>query len=157
MRPRTLFTGLTVTATAVAACLVTTPAHAAPGLVDGAISALGFGCTFANAVTSNTPPATLTIDRTTLVPQCSSGIGLSLANSPTVGFNDIAGTASSAQIDVNGSGLGVACTYRVANASFTRSGTTRTYNGGPYTASKISGGFLCPGTTTVNPITFTFH
>ncbi|MGI8329790.1 hypothetical protein ACRYCC_07470 [Actinomadura scrupuli] len=156
MRPRTVFAGLATAAAT--ACLMTTPAHAAtPGLVDGTASALGYSCSFANAATSDTPPNTLTVDRATIVPQCGSGVSLSLANSPTISFDDTAGTASSDRIDVSGSALGITCTYRVTNASITRDGTTRAYAGGPFTATKISGTFLCPATTTVDSVAFTFH
>ncbi|GAA3214876.1 hypothetical protein [Actinocorallia longicatena] len=156
MRFRTLFA--VMAAAAATGALAAAPAHAAtPGLVDGSLSALGYTCTFANAATSDAPPATLVVNRTTIVPQCAADISLTLANSPTISFNDTAGTASSPRIDVSGSAFGIACTYRVTNASVTRSGTTRTYTGGPFSASKISGSFLCPATTPVDSATFTFH
>ncbi|GAA3221559.1 hypothetical protein [Actinocorallia longicatena] len=154
MKPRIMLTSL---ATAVATVgLASAPAHAAPGTVDGALTALGFSCTF-TAATSDTPPSSLTVDRTTVVPTCGGGISLTLANSPTITFDDTAGTASSARIDVIGGALGISCTYRVTNATVTRDGTTRTYTGGPFSASKVSGLFLCPATTTVDTASFTFH
>ncbi|MFA1546074.1 hypothetical protein [Actinomadura chokoriensis] len=156
MRSRTLFAGLATMAATVA--LAAAPAHAAtPGLVDGTLSALGYTCTFTNATTSDKPPNTLSVDHTTVVPQCGAGVTVTLAASPTITFNDAAGTASSAQIDVSGSALGMTCKYRVTNVSVTRSGTTRTYTGGPFTATKLSGGFLCPATAQVASASFTFH
>ncbi|MFC5744395.1 hypothetical protein [Actinomadura rugatobispora] len=156
MRPATVLAGLAVAVAATG--LTAAPAHAAaPGLVDGTLSALGFTCTFANATTSDTPPNTLTIDHTTLSPQCGGGVSMSLASSPTFTFDDIPGTASTPQLDINAGGLGITCSYRVTNVTVTRSGTTRSYTGGPFTATRVSGGFLCPSTTNVETAAFSFH
>ncbi|GAA2453749.1 hypothetical protein GCM10010191_85610 [Actinomadura vinacea] len=155
MRPASLLVGLSVIA---AAGFVAAPAHAAaPGLVDGTIVVGSTTCSWTNATTSNTPPNTLTVNHTTISPTCTGGITVSLSSSPTVTFNDGAGTASSAQIQVTASVLGVNCGYRVSNVSVNRQGTTRNYTGGPFTATKISGSFLCPGSETVDSATFRFH
>jgi hypothetical protein len=153
MRPASLLVGLSV----VAAGLTGTAAHAAGGLVDGSIVVGSSTCSWTNATTSDVPPNTLTVDHTTVHPTCSGSITANLTNDPTVTFNDTAGTASSPEIDVSGTVSGVSCGYKVTNVSIARQGTTRTYNGGPYTATKSSGGFLCPSTETVNSATFTFH
>ncbi|MFC5747715.1 hypothetical protein [Actinomadura rugatobispora] len=155
MRPASYLVGLSVIA---AAGLMSAPAHAAaPGLVDGTVSAAGATCSWTNATTSNTPPNTLTINHTTISPTCSGGVTVTLSSSPTVTFNDNPpGTASAAQIDVTAN-LGITCGYRVTNVTVNRQGTTRTYTGGPYTATKTSGSFLCPGSATVDSATFTFH
>src|SRR5438445_13162148 len=123
--------------------LLAAPAFAATGLVDGNITVGGSSCSWTNATTSAVPPNTLTIDHTTVTPSCSGGsITASLTNDPTVTFNDTAGTASAPEVDVNGTELGITCSYKVTNLSVTRSGTTRTYTGGPFTANLSSGGAL---------------
>ncbi len=153
MRPASLLVGLSVIAVGFAG----TPAHAAGGLLDGSITVGSSTCSWTNASTSDVPPNTLTVDHTTVHPSCNGSITANLANDPTVTFDDAAGTASSPEIDVTGTVLGVNCGYKVTNVSIARQGTTRTYSGGPYTATKTSGSFLCPSTETVNSATFTFH
>ncbi|MWA05191.1 hypothetical protein F8568_033475 [Actinomadura sp. LD22] len=155
MRPRMLLAGFGIAA--VTAGFTTATAHAAaPGTVDGTLAALGYSCGF-TAATSDTPPNTLTIDQSTVVPDCGGGVQLTLGNSPTFTFDDTAGTASAAEIDLSGGALGITCTYQVSDATLTRSGTTRTYNGGPFTATKTAGSGLCPATTSVDTATFDFH
>lgn len=155
MNPRTLVAGFAIAAATT--CLTAATAHAAtPGTVDGTLTALGYSCSF-TAATSDTPPNTLTIDQSTVVPDCGAGVELTLANSPTITFDDTAGTASSAQIDLSGGALGTTCTYRMTDATLTRSGTTRTYSGGPFTATKTAGSSLCPATTSVDTATLAFH
>jgi hypothetical protein len=156
MRPARMLVGLSVTATAVVFA-GSSPAHAATGLLDGTLDVNGTTCSFANAVTSDTPPNTLTLDRTTVHVTCADGTPVSVTNNPTVTFNDTAGTATANSIDVTATVFGVTCGYRASNVVGNRQGTTRTYAGGPYTASKISGGFLCPGTETINSASLTFH
>ena len=153
MRPASLIVGLSVIAVSFAG----TAAHAAGGLVDGNITVGSSNCSWTNATTSDVPPNTLTVDHTTVHPTCSGSITANLTNNPTVTFNDAAGTASSPEIDVSGTTSGVSCGYKVTNVSIPRQGTTRTYTGGPYTATKSSGSFLCPSTQTINSATFTFH
>jgi hypothetical protein len=155
MRPSSLLAAFS--AFAIAAIGLVGTAHAAvPGLVDGSITVGSSSCSWTNATTSDVPPNTLTVDHNTVAETCS-GISVDLANDPTVNFDDAAGTASSPQIDVIGSTLGVECAYRVSNVSVARQGTTRTYTGGPFNAALTSGGFLCPGSQTVDSATFTFH
>jgi hypothetical protein len=155
MKPARLLVGLSIIA---AVTVAGTAANAAaPGLLDGSITVGGSTCTWTNATTSDVPPNTLTVDHTTVAVSCSGDTDVELSNDPTVSFDDAAGTASSPQIDVSGSMLGVTCGYRVSNVSIARDGTTRSYTGGPFTASKISGSFLCPSSQTVDSATFSFH
>jgi hypothetical protein len=132
-------------------------APAATGLADGSITVSGSTCTWANATTSDTAPNTLTIDHTTVSPSCGGSISASLTNDPTVTFDDTAGTASSAEVDVTATVFGVNCAYSVTNLGLARSGSTRTYSGGPFTANLKSGSFLCPGSESVDSATLTFH
>ena len=156
MRPASYLVG--IAATVAAAGLLSAPAHAdATGLVDGQVSAIGATCSWTDAVTSDTPPNTLTVDHTTIDATCSGGITVTLSESPTVTFDDEAGTASSPRIIVGGTLAGLTCSYEVTNVSIARQGTTRTYTGGPYTATKVSGSILCPSSATVDTATFTFH
>lgn len=150
-----LLAGLSVIAVA-GLGLAGTPAYAATGLVDGSISLSSATCSWTNATTSDVPPNTLTVDHTTVSPACSSG-SASLTNNPTVSFDDSAGTATSPEVDVSGTVIGVSCSYKVTNVTLTRSGSTRSYSGGPFTATKTGGGFLCPSTETVSSASLTFH
>lgn len=155
MKPARLLVGLSIVA---AVTVAGTAANAAaPGLLDGSITVGGSTCTWTNATTSDVPPNTLTVDHGTVTVACSGDTDVELTNDPTVSFDDAAGTASSPQIDVSGSMLGINCGYRVSNVSIARDGTTRSYTGGPFTASKISGSFLCPSSQTVDSATFSFH
>ncbi|TNY38299.1 hypothetical protein [Thermomonospora catenispora] len=155
MRSAILLAGISLTALAVTAA----PAHAATGLVDGAVTAAGVTCSWTNATTSDVPPNTLVVDHTTVHPSCSSGgISVTLSASPTVSFDDAAGTAFSPQIDVSVSAPIVGtCSYRVTNATVNRQGTGRTYTGGGLTATETSNRLLCPDTQTIDSVTFTFH
>ncbi len=155
MKPASMVVGISVLALGMG--LATAPAYAATGLVDGSITVGSSSCTWANATTSDAPPNTLTVDHTTVSPSCSGSITVGLTNNPTVTFDDAAGTASSPSIVVSGTILGINCGYTVSNVSIARSGSTRTYTGGPFTANKSSGGILCPGTETVDSATFNFH
>src|ERR1700742_1353068 len=126
--------------------LLAVPAYAATGQVDGNITVGDSSCSWTNATTSDAPPNALTIDQPTVTPTCSGSITASLTNDPAVTFDDTAGTASAPEVDVNGTVLGITCSYKVTNLSVTRQGTTgRSYTGGPYTANLSSGGGLCPG------------
>jgi hypothetical protein len=154
MKPARFLVGLSVVA---GSLLLAAPAFAATGLVDGSITVGSSSCSWTNATTSDVPPNTLTIDHTTVHPTCSGSITATLANNPTVSFNDSAGTASSPEVDVNGTQSGISCSYKVTNVSLARQGTTRTYTGGPFTATLTGGSFLCPGSQTVNSATLTFH
>jgi hypothetical protein len=154
MKPTRALVGIAAVAGSV---LLAVPAYAATGQVDGNITVGGSSCSWTNASTSDVPPNTLTIDHTTVQPNCSGSISATLTNDPTVTFDDTAGTASAPEVDVNGTELGITCSYTVTNLSVSRQGTTRTYTGGPFTANLSSGGFLCPSSETVNSVSLTFH
>ncbi|HEY4454272.1 MAG TPA: hypothetical protein VGN81_08170 [Pseudonocardiaceae bacterium] len=154
MKPTRLLVGIAAVAGSV---FLAVPAFAATGQVDGNITVGGSSCSWTNASTSDAPPNTLTIDHTTVKPSCSGSISASLTNDPTVTFDDTAGTASAPEVDVNGSILGITCSYKVTNLSVARQGTTRTYTGGPFTANLSSGGGLCPSTENVDSASLTFH
>lgn len=156
MKPARILVSLSI-GSIVALGVGSTAAYAAGGMVDGSLSVAGSTCSWTNATTSDVPPNTLTVDHTTVSPSCDGSISASLTNDPTVTFDDTAGTASSAEIDVAATVAGINCNYSVTNVSVTRQGTTRTYTGGPFTATKTSGGILCPGSETVDSATLTFH
>ena len=118
----------------------------------------GSSCSWTGATTSDVPPATLTIDHTTVQPNCTGSITASLTNDPAVTFDDSAGTVTAPEVDVNGTVLGITCSYKVTNVSYSRQGSTgRAYTGGPFTANLSGGGGLCPATETVNSASLTFH
>jgi hypothetical protein len=154
MKPTHLLVGIAAVAGSV---LLAVPAYAATGQVDGNITVSGSSCSWTNATTSDVPPNSLTIDHTTVSPSCSGSISASLTNDPSVTFDDTAGTASAPEVDVNGTELGITCSYKVTSVSFARQGTTRSYTGGPFTANLSSGGGLCPSSETVNSASLTFH
>lgn len=154
-RPASILVGLSVVTLSLFAG---SAAHAAGGQVDGAISVAGSTCTWANATTSDVPPNALAIDHTTVSPSCSGSISASLTNDPTVTFDDTAGTATAAEVDVSATVSGISCGYQVTNLSVTRQDAgSRTYTGGPFTATKTSGSFLCPGSESVDSVSLTFH
>lgn len=153
-RTASMLAGLAVATAAVG--LTAAPAHAAPGTVDGTIAVMGITCTFADAVTSDTPPNTLTIDGGTLNPACPDGVQVTVDNSPSVTFDDAAGTATSPEILVSADASIMSCSYRVSNITLDRDGTTRTYSGGGFSASKTGGSFLCPSSVTIDTATFAF-
>jgi hypothetical protein len=137
--------------------LLAVPAYAATGQVDGNITVGGSSCSWTNATTSDVPPNTLTIDHASVHPSCSGSITASLTNDPAVTFDDTAGTASAPEVDVNGTVLGITCSYKVTGLSLSRQGTARTYTGGPFTANLSGGGALCPSTESVDSASLTFH
>lgn len=155
MRPAIMLAGLSTLALA----LTGTTAQAAGGSVDGNIVVGSTTCTWANATTSDVPPNTLTVDHASVNSSlsCSGGTAVTLTNDPTATFDDAAGTGASPEIDVNGTIVGVTCGYRATNVTFTRQSTDRVYTGGPFTASKTSGSFLCPSSETIDSATLTFH
>jgi hypothetical protein len=154
MKPTGLLVGIAAVAGSV---LLAVPAYAATGQVDGNITVGGSSCSWTNATTSDVPPNALTIDHTTVNPTCSGSITASLTNDPALTFDDTAGTVSAPEVDVNGTVLGITCSYKVTNVTYSRQGTARTYTGGPFTANLSSGGVLCPSTETVNSASLTFH
>lgn len=155
MRPASILVGLSVAALS----LTGTAAYAAGGTVDGSIAVSDSTCSWAGGATSDTPPNTLTVDHASVNAglSCTGSASVSLTNDPVVTFDDAAGTGSSAEVDVNGSILGVNCGYKATNLTLSRSGSDRTYTGGPFTATLTSGGFLCPGSETIDSATLTFH
>jgi hypothetical protein len=137
--------------------LLAVPASAATGQVDGNITVGGSSCSWTNATTSDVAPNALTIDHTTVKPTCSGSISATLTNDPAVTFDDTAGTVSAPEVDVNGTVIGITCSYKVTNVSYSRQGTTRAYTGGPFTANLSGGGALCPATESVDSASLTFH
>lgn len=133
---------------------------AATGFVDGSISAEGNTCSWTNGVTSDVPPNTLSIDRSTINAPggnltCTDGVTATLNNNPSVTFDDAGGTATVDRLDVTIVTSGVQCQYAVDNASATRDGDTRHYTS-TSTVNLVEGGILCPASTTATG-DFTFH
>ncbi len=140
--------------------LASSPATAAQGVVDGTITAEGQSCSWTGGVTSDSPPNTLTVDRSTInAPggnlSCTGGTTASLNNDPTVSFDDANGTATADVLDVSVTSMGVTCRYQASDVSAQRDGDTRNYTA----TSDIplyEGGFLCPDPASVTA-TFSFH
>ncbi|MGA8117685.1 MAG: hypothetical protein WCA46_28960 [Actinocatenispora sp.] len=156
MKPARMLVGLSLGAL-VALGLGGTPAYAAGGLADGSIAVGDSLCSWSDAATTDAPPTTLTMDHSTVQPTCGGSISGNIISDPTISFDDAAGTAATAELDVSAARSGVSCSYRVTDASLTRQGTARTYTGGPFTATKISGDALCASTDTVDSVSLTFH
>lgn len=140
--------------------LAHSPATAAQGLVDGKITAEGRTCNWTDGVTSDTPPNTLTVDRSTInTPggnlSCSDGSTATLNNNPGVTFDDTNGTATASTLDVSVSQFGVTCRYRASDMSAQREGDTRTYTA-TADVPLYQGGMFCANPATVTA-TFTFH
>ncbi|MFE6224186.1 MULTISPECIES: hypothetical protein [unclassified Streptomyces] len=149
----TCVTALIIAATAGAATAAHASGPAATQQVDGVIVVSGSTCTWTGARTSANPPASLTIDRSSInAPggnlSCSGGITAVLNNNPTVTFDDAAGLARADVIDITGTQYGISCRYKASNVLLNRDGTTRRYVNQAFTATKTSGGFLCPGSVT---------
>ncbi|MGW7058918.1 hypothetical protein ACWGHM_10270 [Streptomyces sp. NPDC054904] len=146
---------LAVTMVAVAATVgAATTAAAAGGAadrkVDGVIVVAGNTCTWTNASTTAEPPGALTVDRATINKPggnltCDGGIKASLNNNPAFTFDDAAATARADLIDITGQASFITCRYKATNIVWDRDGTTRRYVNQPFTATKASGSFLCPG------------
>lgn len=118
------------------------------GAVDGSITAQGNTCSWTDGVTSDVPPNTLTIDRTTINSpggnlSCTGGVTATLNNDPAVTFDDANGTATVDRLDVTMVVSGTQCRYAADNASATRDGDTRHYTSST-TVNKVEGGILCP-------------
>lgn len=123
---------------------------AADGKVDGVIVVSGNTCSWTNASASANPPSALTVDRATINKPggnltCGGGITASLNNNPAFTFDDAAGTATTDAIDITGQQSFVSCRYKATNIVWNRDGDTRKYLNRPFTANKVSGSFLCPG------------
>lgn len=126
-------------------------------LVDGSVKTGSTTCTWTNATTNANPPSTVTVDRTTVSLSCDDGTPVTLNNNPVISFDDAAGTALTDAIDITATVIGVTCRYRATNLNLARGGTTRSYTGGPFTGTKVSGSFLCPATKTIDTATISFH
>ncbi|MFC8272070.1 hypothetical protein ACFUJR_05895 [Streptomyces sp. NPDC057271] len=118
--------------------------------VDGVIVVSGNTCSWTNASSSANPPSALTVDRATINKpggnlSCGGGITASLNNNPAFTFDDVAGTATTDAIDITGKQSFVSCRYKATNIVWNRDGATRKYLNTPFTARKVSGSFLCPG------------
>ncbi|WP_327256347.1 hypothetical protein [Streptomyces sp. NBC_01244] len=146
--------------TALAAALVVGGSTAAFALgptadqrVDGVIVVSGNTCSWTNARTSANPPSALTVDRTSINPPggnltCSGGITATLNNNPAFTFDDANGTAKTDAIDISGKQSFVSCRFKATNIAWKRDGSSRKYLNQAFTATKVSGSFLCPGSVT---------
>ncbi|MGC4945455.1 hypothetical protein ACLQ2N_04445 [Streptomyces sp. DT224] len=110
-----------VTATVVAVIAGAPTAASALGpqasqLVDGVITTAGSTCTctWTDATASADPPTALTINRSTLnnSVSCSGDASATLNNSPTLTFDDAAGTAASDLIDIAVKQSIISCSYQ---------------------------------------------
>ncbi|MEV6950361.1 hypothetical protein [Streptomyces sp. NPDC051183] len=121
--------------------------------LDGTIVVAGNTCSWTNAHTSANPPAALTVDRTSINPPggnlaCSGGITATLNNNPAFTFDDAAGLARTDAIDISGKQSFISCRFKATNIVWNRDGATRKYVNQAFTATKVSGSFLCPGSVT---------
>lgn len=153
------FAGVLLSALAVTG-LASSPAVAAQGSVDGTITAEGKSCSWTDGATSDTPPNTLTVDRSTINSpggnlSCTGDTTATLNNDPTVTFDDAAGTATADVLDVSVTEFGATCRYQATDVSAQRDGDTRTYTA-TTDIPLYEGGFLCPDPAAVTA-TFTFH
>lgn len=133
----------------------------AANLVDGTIGAGNSSCSWTNGTTSANPPSTLTIENSSINQpggniSCTGDVSsAALQNDPTVTFNDTAGTANVNSVSVSVVAFGINCTYTASNVTLARVGTSRQYTGSA-TATKTSGGFLCPSSQVLDA-DVTFH
>ncbi|MFJ6795113.1 hypothetical protein [Streptomyces sp. NPDC091268] len=160
-----------VGATAVAAAVIIGGSTAAAALgpsadqrVDGSMLVAGNTCSWTNARSSANPPTALTVDRTSINAPggnlaCSGGITATLNNNPAFTFDDAAGLARTDAIDISGKQSFVSCRYKAVNIVWNRDGATRKYLNQAFTANKVSGSFLCPGsvTTAAGEASMLFH
>ncbi|MEU9379238.1 hypothetical protein AB0D94_36550 [Streptomyces sp. NPDC048255] len=120
---------------------------------DGVIVVAGSTCTWTGASTSAAPPSALTVDRTTVNKPggnltCDGNITAALNNNPSFTFDDTGAVANTDLIDITGKQSFISCRYKATNLVWDREGTTRKYVNRPFTATKTSGSFLCPGSVT---------
>ncbi|MFD4240411.1 hypothetical protein ACFWP3_02150 [Streptomyces sp. NPDC058525] len=167
MRHIPTLTGLA--ALAIAATVAGTTAAVAAGptvdqKADGVIVVAGSTCTWTNASTSAVPPNALTVDRTTINKPggnlaCNGGITATLNNNPAFTFDDAGAVARTDAIDITGKQSFISCRYKATNLVWDRDGTTRKYTNRPFTATKTSGSFLCPGSvaTAAGDASMLFH
>ena len=138
--------------TAIALAFAGTPAaQADPGInngsVDGRISVgTDVECNWVGgSYTGGPPPAALTILKDSVNPilQCT-GASVVVNKDIATTFDDGAGTATFAEVDVTGNRIGIACSYRATNVVLNRIGTTREYQGN-FTGTRYAGSiFVCP-------------
>lgn len=108
-------------------------------------------CRWTNAATSANPPNALTIDRATINKPggnltCDGNITATLNNNPSFTFDDAGAVATANLIDITGKEGFISCRYKATNVQWDRDGTTRNYTNRPFTATRVSGGFVCPST-----------
>ncbi|MFE2145511.1 hypothetical protein ACFXA3_27885 [Streptomyces sp. NPDC059456] len=132
--------------------------------LDGVIVVAGNTCTWTNAHTSADPPSALSVDRTTINTPggnlgCNGSITATLNNNPAFTFDDAAGLARTDAIDITGKQSFISCRYKATNITWNRDAATRRYVNQAFTASKVSGSFLCPGsvTTAAGDASMLFH
>lgn len=137
---------------------------AADQQLDGVIVVAGNTCTWTNAHTSASPPNALTVDRATVNQPggnlaCNGGITAALNNNPAFTFDDAGGIAKTDTIDITGKQSFISCRYKATNILWNRDGDTRKYVNQAFTATKVSGSFLCPGsvTTAAGDASMLFH
>ncbi|MFD0722565.1 hypothetical protein [Streptomyces globosus] len=121
--------------------------------LDGSIAVAGNTCTWTNARTSANPlaPSPSTAPASTppaATLSCAGGITATLNNDPQFTFDDAAGTARTDVIDITGKQSFISCRYKAAGITWNREGDTRKYVNQAFTATKVSGSFLCPGSVT---------
>ncbi|MFB6811880.1 MULTISPECIES: hypothetical protein [unclassified Streptomyces] len=157
--------------TALAAAVIVGGATSATALgptadqrLDGVIVVAGNTCTWTNAHTSADPPSALSVDRTTInTPggnlSCNGSITATLNNNPAFTFDDAAGLARTDAIDITGKQSFISCRYKATNLTWNRDAATRRYVNQAFTAAKVSGSFLCPGsvTTAAGDASMLFH
>ncbi|THV41434.1 hypothetical protein [Glycomyces buryatensis] len=135
-----------------------TSAAEPPGTyVDAVLATGGKQCEAVDVPVTAAPPATLTIPADAVELECTSSIRYTFDSDAELTFDDAAGTASAASIRIVGTWFGVSCTYEATDLSLERQGDTREYLGGPYTAGKASGMFLCPRDVKLDSAAITFH
>ncbi|MFF5703524.1 hypothetical protein ACFY7H_13595 [Streptomyces sp. NPDC012794] len=132
--------------------------------VDGVIVVAGNTCTWTNARTSANPPSALTVDRTTINRPggnltCDGGITATLNNNPAFTFDAAGTTARTDLIDITGQQSFVSCRYKATNILWGLDAATGKYVNQAFTATKVSGSFLCPGsvTTAAGGASMLFH
>ncbi|MEU6890357.1 hypothetical protein ABZ934_00885 [Streptomyces sp. NPDC046557] len=167
MRKFSTWPGITALAAAVVLGGSTTALALGPTVdqkVDGVIVVAGNTCNWTNARTSAVPPAALTVDRSTINAPggnlaCGGGITATLNNNPAFTFDDASGVARTDAIDISGKQSFVSCRFKATNIVWNRDGSTRKYVNQAFTATKVSGSFLCPGsvTTAAGDASMLFH
>ncbi|MEV6575185.1 hypothetical protein [Streptomyces sp. NPDC051577] len=167
MRKISTWPRVTVLAATLVLCGSTTALALGPTAdqrVDGVMVVAGNTCAWTDARTSSGAPSALTVDRTTVNSPggnlaCGGGITASLNNNPAFTFDDAAALAKTDAIDITGKQSFISCRYKATNIVWNRDGSTRKYVNQAFTATKVSGSFLCPGsvTTPAGDASMLFH